>query len=222
MNFPVPRATIGSVTGLWWLLFLLVGGSAAPPPLPSSPGESASAAVVLFEQGESFDLFARRAAAHRALWTVRAGTSDGPELRDRLRRVSADLRLLVVAEDWCVDSANTVPFLSRLADGAGVPLRVIGRVAGRALMDAHRTSDGRHATPLVVFIRSGRDAGAWVERPAELQHLFRTVGRSADAARAFSDRQAWYDRDRGHSALLEIVQLAEQSAVAGVAIEAAR
>lgn len=210
------------MAALWWLVLLFVGGSVAPPPLPLSPGESASAAVALFEQGEPFDLFARRAAAHRALWSARATTSEAElELRARLRRVSADLRLLVVAEDWCVDSANTLPFLSRLADGAGVPLRVIGRAAGRPLMDAHRTSDGRQATPLVVWLRGGHDAGAWVERPAGLQHLFQAVGRSADAARAFSDRQAWYDRDRGRSALLEIVELAERSTVGGrLAVEA--
>ncbi len=192
---------------------MFFGDSVVRVPPSSAPGTAASAAVGPVDDGETFDVFVKRAAAQRALWTDLSKTADvSPGLLDRFRRASDGLQLLVVAEDWCVDSANTLPFLARLADDAGVPLRVIGRVAGRRFMEAHRTADGRVATPLVVLFRRGHDAGAWVERPAPLQQMFRMVGRSPDAARAFADRQAWYAHDRGRTALAEIVQLAERSA----------
>ena len=45
----------------------------------------------------------------------------------RLARAGRDLRLLVVAEDWCTDSANTIPYVARLAALAGVELRILDR-----------------------------------------------------------------------------------------------
>ena len=37
-----------------------------------------------------------------------------------LKAAGTGLRLLVVAEDWCSDSVNTVPYLATLATRAGV------------------------------------------------------------------------------------------------------
>jgi Thioredoxin len=38
-----------------------------------------------------------------------------PGLVERFRRVGGDLRLLIVAEDWCPDSVHTVPYVAALA-----------------------------------------------------------------------------------------------------------
>lgn len=200
----------------FWLLVAWMWG-AAPDALPGPAGEpqaDASAAVALFDRGMAFETFLARAAAQRDLWVARAATADvPPDLRDRLRHAATGLQFLVVAEDWCIDSANTLPYVARLAAEARVPMRVVDREAGRAVMEAHRTADGRVATPLVVLLRHDRDAGAWVERPVPLQDTFRAMTQSAGAARAFADRQTWYDRDSGRTALLEIVRLAEGTSV---------
>ncbi|MGE3176259.1 MAG: thioredoxin family protein [Vicinamibacterales bacterium] len=162
----------------------------------------------LFEAGEPFERFAARAAVHAGLWTRVRGAR--PDLVARLRRAAGGLRVLVVAEHWCVDSANTVPWLARAAAEAGIPLRIIDRERGRGVLDAHRTADGRTATPLVLLVREDGEAAAWVERPAALQRAFRDLFATGRGANVFTDRQAWYDRDAGGSALAEIVALAER------------
>src|SRR4029434_8639891 len=100
-----------------------------------------------------------------------------------LRRVGRDLQILVVAEDWCPDSAYSVPYVVRLAALAHIPIRILDWATGESLMGAHRTADGRTATPTVVLLRRGLDVGAWVERPAVLQELFRSIADSPENAR---------------------------------------
>ena len=164
----------------------------------------------LFARGQTIAQFVNRAGAQRDLWRKNVSEAGAAtEFVERLNHAGRGLRLLVVTEDWCLDSVNTVPYLARLAASAQIPLRIIDRAAGAAVMKQHRAPDGRTVTPTVVFLRDGRDAGAWIERPAPLQQLFLTMRANPRAAERFADRQAWYDADRGRTTLAEIVALAE-------------
>ena len=104
-----------------------------------------------------------------------------------------------------------MPYVARLATLAGVPLHLVDRSAGEAWLQAHRTRDGRTATPTIVVLRDGVDVGAWVERPAVLQDLFRSIGDSPAAASQFARRGEWYEADHGATALRGIVTLIEQT-----------
>jgi hypothetical protein len=171
-------------------------------------------AAGLFARGRTFDEFVAHVASQRDIWRRTAAAASAPrDLVDRLERVGDGLQLLVVAEDWCPDSANTVPYIAALASQAHVALRIVDRDQGQSLMKRYPAGDGRAVTPTVVVIRGGSDVAAWVERPAPLQHLFQTMATSADSARQFADRQAWYDADRGRTTLAEVVALAERTAV---------
>ena len=78
-------------------------------------------------------------------------------------------------------------------------------------MAAHRTSDGRTVTPTIVLARNGRDVGAWVERPAELQQMFFSMSTNAENAKRFSQRHLWYESDGGVTVLKEVLALIEQT-----------
>ena len=169
----------------------------------------------LFEAGQTWEHYLDRVDRQRELWRrTSADAAVSPELVERVRRVGQDLQILVVAEDWCPDSAYSVPYVARLAALARIPIRIVDRATGEPLMRAHRTADGRTATPTVVLLRKGVDVGAWVERPAELQELFRSIGDSPENARRFAQRGDWYDADRGVTVLKEIVALVEQTGAA--------
>ena len=169
----------------------------------------------LFEAGETWERFLARVGRQRELWSRTAADADvAPELVERVRRAGRDLKLLVVAEAWCPDSAYSVPYVARLMSQAHVPFRIVDRAAGESLLRAHRTFDGRTATPTVVLLREGVDVGAWVERPAELQDLFRSIGANPESARRFAQRGDWYEADRGVTVLKEIVALVEQTGAA--------
>lgn len=153
-------------------------------------------------------------AANRQRWLQNWARADAPpDLAARLQRSGNGVEFLIVAEDWCTDSVNTVPYIVKLARAAGIQTRVLNRTAAAPLMDRHRAFDGRRVTPLVVVIRQETDVGAWVERPAVLQDLFRSMAADPDKAVRFGQRQTWYDQDAGRTTDREIVELVERSEV---------
>ena len=169
-------------------------------------------AEALFRNGKTWEQFLSGVSAQREMWLkTESVASAPPEFIERASAAAGGLSIVVVAEDWCPDSAFTVPYVARLAGSAGVPLRVVDSTAGAALTAAHRTPDGRTATPTIVLFRNGRDSGAWVERPAELQNMFLSMSTNPENAKRFSQRRTWYESDRGLSALREIVALIEET-----------
>jgi hypothetical protein len=119
----------------------------------------------------------------------------------------------VVAVDGCSDSVNTIPYLARMMEQVpGVELRIIGSTAGRAIMDAHRTPDGRGATPTVLLLDADYvERGAWIERPAALQSWILAQKGVLDDTEVFTRKMRWYDEDRGRQTVEEIVALMERA-----------
>jgi hypothetical protein len=178
------------------------------------PTTSSGDVAGLYGRGRGIDQFMATVMTQRELWVKNLSQAGAaPNVVNRLKRVSKGLRLLVVAEDWCLDSANTVPFIAALAALADVDLRIVHRTEGDWLMKRHPAADGRAVTPTVVLLRNGRDVGAWVERSAVLQKLFRSIVTNPDNAQRFGQRQSWYDADHGRTTLSEFVELAEQTAL---------
>ncbi len=175
-------------------------------------GAEAGDAQRLFDRGRTWEQFLTDARAQRDEWhKAAANAAVPPDLVERFRRASANLRIVVVAEDRCPDSLNALPYLAALSSAASIPLRIVDRKLGEPLMQQHRTPDGRPATPTVVLLRDGEDAGAWIERPAVVQSWFLSMAANPDSARKFGDRQAWFDADRGHTVLAEVIALAERT-----------
>lgn len=174
---------------------------------------SQSSSAELLAKGRSWSQFLEGARAQREQWmAASAAAKPSSEAVARFARAARGLQLLVVAEDWCPDSVNAVPHVAMLAKLAAVPLVIFDRRVGAGLMDRHRTSDGRIATPTIVLVRDGREVAAWVERPAIVQRWFLSMATSPESARLFGDRQAWFEHDQGRTVLREIIELAEKSA----------
>jgi hypothetical protein len=165
-----------------------------------------------YAKGITFAAFLDGTRSQRDEWRSRyndaAVTAD---LMTRMRALPDRRRILVVAEDWCVDSANTIPYIARLVDGAPerLEMRVIDSTIGAPVMQAHRTPDGRASTPtVVVFGEDGHLIGAWVERPSALQ-AWRMEEKTRLSRHDLRDRTGeWYTQDAGKSTMAEIAALA--------------
>jgi hypothetical protein len=128
----------------------------------------------------------------------------------RARALPARRKLLVVAEASCSDSVSTIPFLAKLVETAAdtLELRVVDRHAGRAVMEEHRTPDGRAATPTVVILdEHGKFIAAWSERPAELQTWYMEKKPVLTQGELLAQKMKWYAADGGRSTVAEIVAL---------------
>lgn len=206
---------------------LACGGDAAPhAPVPAArPAVAMHAAQTtsletVYNQGLPFALFLAGVSRRREVWDQSVLDARVPEeLAERARAVGGRWRLLIITEPGCSDSANTVPYIVRLAErAAGMEVRLVTSDAGRPWMEAHRTPDGRAATPTVLLLDEAyRIRGCWVEQPAALQKWWLPALANNTATRRFDEKMQWYRTDRGRETMREFVELLE-AAVAGPAV----
>jgi hypothetical protein len=170
----------------------------------------------LFEAGEDFDSYLAGVQRRVELWRELAALQPDAAAVQRAHAASEGRgwMLLVVADDGCSDSASTIPYVARLLEAAGtVELRVVDGVAGRPVMQAHPTPDGRAATPTLLLLDEHfTEIGCWIERPAALQAWALGAGASL-SDREFGDQKAgWYRGDRGRDTVAGIVEMLEAAA----------
>ncbi len=180
------------------------------------PGTVASDSLAtLYRSGITWQEFFAGAKARKEMWrdNFDRGAPDSAVVV-RARAVAGSWRLLAVAEDWCGDSANTVPYLARLVDQVpGLELRIVDSKKGKWVMERHQTPDGRPATPTIVLLDpEGNERGCFVERPAQLRAWVAENKPKLSEDDFQSAKMAWYRKDQGHQTVLEIVELLEMAA----------
>lgn len=182
-------------------------------PVASAPSVQATADSTLaqaYAAGVTWDAFLSSARARRDAWLRHWTEAQVPaDVLAEARRVSGRWRLLVIAVDSCSDSVNTIPYLARLvADVPELEMRIVSPRAGRALMAARPTPDGRPATPTVILLdEAGAEAGCWIERPRALQDIALAAKAGGGTPEFAAAKQRWYDEDAGESTLREVVAL---------------
>jgi hypothetical protein len=186
---------------------------------PAAGPLSTAAAVdpdyqALYNKGITFAEFLDAARARRDEWRDRYNDAAlTPDLVTRMRALPDQRLILVVAEDWCSDSLNTVPYVARLVDGAPerLSVRIIDSKAGRPVMKANPTPDGRAATPAIVILRAdGSVLGSWIERPSTAQRWFLEQRKTVEHDPLHERLMHWYAEDAGRTTLAEIAALLER------------
>lgn len=230
-----PSAPLVPETGSSVLVPLAFTLLAAAAPLPAcDPGDPAapvpaartdSTLAALYASGQDYRTFLAEAKARRELWVRHTeAAAIAPDVLATARGIMGRWRILVVAVDSCSDSANTLPYIARLVEQVpGLELRVVQPGPGKAVMESHRTPDGRAATPtFVVLDAQGNDVGCLVERPAALQRLA-IEARAAGTLDAYArDKQGWYDADAGASVVRELVAVLQAAAAGSPRCDAPR
>ncbi len=138
----------------------------------------------------------------------KSGPSD--DQVSRAQSLAGSYRLLAVASETCSDSINTIPYIARLVDRVDqLEMQVVPPGAGRLIIEAHRTPDGRMATPTVAILNDNFEVvGTWVERPLPLKDWW--ARNSTISEREMKQRkQYWYNWDEGNHTIGEIVDLLE-------------
>lgn len=192
----------------------LVCGPPPAAPVPPRAAPEDPRLETLYRGARTFEDFLASAEGRRELWLRNADAGLPEALIERARAIGGTWRILAIAEDWCSDSVNTVPFLGTLAERVdGIELRVIDSETGRAVMEAYRTPDGRSATPTILVLdRDYEEAGCWVERPSELQAWALEIRPTLDDREFLRRKMAWYAEDAGSSTVGEVLSVIEAAA----------
>ena len=166
-----------------------------------------------YDAASRMSAYAESVVNHAELWKGMCRTA-APNALDveRLRSIPGEWRFLALSEDWCSDAVSTLPLMARLAEQAGMDFRVLGRDANTDLMDAHLTSGTRSIPVVMVLDDELRERGWWVPRPASLQRWYRNEAHMLPKEDRTRRKRVWYARDRGRTAVNELVEAVERAA----------
>lgn len=164
-----------------------------------------------FLGGETFADFLARPKKYGEFWEAlykRAAVP--PDILERAQKVSEPWHLLVLSEDWCGDSINTLPLVAKLLESMpNVDMRIISRDSNLDLMDAHLTGRSRSIPVIMALDGDYVERGWWGPRPRKLQEWVVETGLRLPKDERYREVRTWYARDHGHTVLSELFDLLE-------------
>jgi hypothetical protein len=119
-------------------------------------------------------------------------TTVPPEYAKRLKelaeRPEGPAKMLILGEDWCPDVFRGLPVLVRIANAAGLEVRIFPRDDNLDIMGEFLNRGEHQSIPVAVFYtRDHKYIAHWIERPAkaeaeldEMRKLFDGLDREKD------------------------------------------
>lgn len=161
-----------------------------------------------YDKGHTFPEFLDQARSSEHPWADFYRRARLPrEVLPRLRNIKGRWHFLVLCEAWCGDGANILPYLAGAVESApGLEMRILRRDENPELMDAHLTRGNRGIPIVMILDETFREVAWWGPRPAPLQDLFIREILPLPKEERYPRVRAWYARDRGRTALAEILQ----------------
>lgn len=87
--------------------------------------------------------------------------------RQAAQHVNGIGRILVLGEDWCPDVFRGMPVVARIAEAAGIEMRIFPRDLNLDIMNEFLNQGKFMSLPVVVFYTKDlKHIGHWIERPA--------------------------------------------------------
>ena len=127
--------------------------------------------------------------------------SETAALRALVAKPNGPAKMLVIGEDWCPDVYRGMPVLARLAEAAGMEMRIFPRDENLDIMDEFLNQGEHRSIPTAVFYtRDHNYIYHFIERPAkaqeemgEMRKLYegRTREEAADDVLAFQQGPIW-------------------------------
>jgi hypothetical protein len=119
---------------------------------------------------------------------TRLTDEDAGAFRELASRPEGPARVLAIAEDWCPDVFRGLAVMARIAEAAGMELRIFPRDQNLDIMNEFLNQGKHQSIPVFVFYtRDQRYLAHWIERPAlanEQMNLVNAVfqGKTAEEA----------------------------------------
>jgi len=125
-----------------------------------------------FAQGHTFDAYMASVKVNKArilsyYKDIKIKAQDAKALRTVAQQPRGPAKALVLAEDWCTDVVRGLPALARVAEAAGLDMRVFPRDQNSDIMREFLKQGKYESIPTMVFYTKDMDYIChWIERPA--------------------------------------------------------
>jgi hypothetical protein len=134
-----------------------------------------------FAQGYSYADYLEAIEKNRSRFEENyAGTEVSPEdtaaLRELAAKPNGPAKLLVIGEDWCPDVFRGLPVFARMAEAAGLELRMFMRDQNKDIMAEFLAGGEFESIPVAVFYtKDFKYICHFIERPALANEEMRTL-----------------------------------------------
>lgn len=162
-----------------------------------------------FLAGETFAQLLARPKKNSVLYDALYKRAKVPDsILERGRLIKHPWHLLVLSEDWCGDSVNTLPVVAKLTEAVtSIDMRIVSRDANLDLMDEHLTGNAR-SIPVIMLLDSDYvERGWWGPRPRPLQDWVTAHGLALPKDERYREVRTWYARDHGEAVLNELLDI---------------
>jgi thiol-disulfide isomerase/thioredoxin len=157
-----------------------------------------------FAAGLTYREYMERIERNRAKFEYNCGETrlsddDARAFRELAARPDGPAKVLALSEDWCPDVFRGLPVMARIAEAAGMELRIFSRDQNLDIMDEFLKQGQHRSIPTFVFYtRDQRYLAHWIERPAlanEQMHLVTAIFEGKTAAEALPEYERFQQGD---------------------------
>jgi thiol-disulfide isomerase/thioredoxin len=134
---------------------------------------AAAVSLELFERAKTYEQYIATITRNQGKFADNLAKTEVPEelaarYRALVARPDGPAKVLVIGEDWCPDVFRGLPVMQRIAEAAGMELRVLERDQHMDVMQHFRAGGEFDSIPVFVFFtRDHRYLTHWIERPAQ-------------------------------------------------------
>lgn len=131
------------------------------------------------------------------------------ELKNEIQIIKEKQIWMVLTEAWCGDSAQNLPYISKMASlNPNIDLRIILRDSNLEIMDLYLTNGSKSIPKLVAFDESGNELFTWGPRPKVIQELMNQWKSDGIVKPELYEKlHLWYGRNRGREIESEFIKI---------------
>jgi hypothetical protein len=134
-----------------------------------------------------------------------------PETVETINHLQKQYILLVITEGWCGDSAQTLPFINKIAESSpNMTLRILLRDEHLDLIDQYLTNGGRSIPKLLLLNKDTLQVlNTWGPRPIPAQQIVLDWKQNQNMTHdeAMQLVHTWYAKDQGKTFQQELLAL---------------
>jgi len=126
-----------------------------------------------------------------------------------ISEIKSTLIWLVITEDWCGDSAQTIPVIASLASlNKNIELKFLLRDSHPEIMDCYLTNGKRSIPKLIVYDKELNEIFLWGPRPQAAKSIAEDLHKKGvEKDEIIKQIHLWYTKDGGYSTEKEIIEL---------------
>jgi len=136
------------------------------------------------------------------------------ELTEIIHGIQSEMLWIVIAESWCGDVPQTLPYLNAICVANGnIELKIVLRDDNPGIMDQFLTNGSRSIPKLICLDPQTYEViGRWGPRPTGAKELVQMLVKDPDITKDMRNEavQRWYLQDKGNQLQSEISLLIKE------------